>query len=158
MIKEIYTRKQAIAEFINNNTGFIGMLEICKSLYKHDHVFPEYVWFDKEEFNHAVRNWNAIDIIKATPAKELVNMEFFHINEDTEMFSGATFTALCNYFDREHVRDKVIRYLVSCAYGTTGDETLDGIVSSTSDTMFDDSFYIYHTAEERPEHYYDGNF
>lgn len=157
MIKEVYNRKQAIAEFINSNTGLIGMLEICKSLYKHDNIFPEYVWLDKEEFKHAVRNWNAIDIIKATPAKELVNMEFFHINGDIEMFSGATFTALCNYFDREHVRDKVIRYLVSCAYGHTGDETLDGIVNSTSDTMFDDSFYIYHTAEERPEDYEDGN-
>lgn len=158
MIKEIYTRKRAIYEYVENNTGLIGMLEICKSLYKHDHIFGEYVWFDKEEFNHAVRNWNAIDIIKATPAKELVNMEFFHINGDTGMFSGATCTALCDYFDREHVRDKVIRYLVSCAYGHTGDETLDGIVNSTSDTMFDDSFYIYHTAEERPEYYYDGNF
>ncbi len=156
MIKEIYTRKQAIAEFINNNTGLIGMLEICKSLYKHDHIFGEYVWFDKEEFNHAVRNWNAIDIIKATPAKELVNMEFFHIN-DSGMFSGATYSALLNYFDMEHVRDKVIDYLVKSAYGHTGDETLDGIVNATSDVLFDDSFYIYHAPEERPEDYEDGN-
>lgn len=155
MIKEVYTRKQAIAEFVHNNTCITSMIDICKSLYKYDGVFGEYVWLRQDEFDDAVRNWTASDIIRATPAKRLIEMDFFHINEADRLFSGATYTALCDYFRNEHVEDKVIDYLVNCEHGHTGDEILDGIVNATSDTMFDDSFYIYHTAEERPEDYDD---
>lgn len=158
MITEIYTRKQAIAEFVHNNTGLVGLLNICKSLYKYDGVFGEYVWLRQEEFDNAVRNWTASDIIRATPAKALMRMDFIHINETDRLFSGATVTALCDYFRNERVENKVIDYLVNCAHGHTGDEILDGIVNSTADTMFDDSFYIYHAAEERPEDYEDGNY
>ena len=158
MIKEVYTRKQAIAEFIHNNTGLISLIDICKSLYKYDGVFGDYVWLNQEEFDNAVRNWSASDIIRATPAKALIRMDFIHINETDRLFSGATVMALCDYFRNERVEDKVIKYLVNCEHGHTGDEILDGIVNATSDTLFDDSFYIYHAPEERPEDYDDGNY
>ena len=155
MIKEIYTREQAIKEFINNNTGLISLIDICKSLHKYDNVFGEYVWLNQEEFDNAVRNWSASDIIRATPAKDILRMDFIHINATDRLFSGATYGSLCDYFRSERVENKVIKYLVNCEHGHTGDEILDGIVNATSGTMFDDSFYIYHAPEERPEDYCD---
>lgn len=154
MINEIYTRKQAIAEFVHNNTCLTSLMGIINSLYKNDGVFQKYVWYNEREFNDAVKDWSALDIIKATPCRRFAEMEFFHISED-RIFSGANYMGLSNYMRNEHVERQVIDYLVQCTHGHTGDDILDGIVNSSNDTRFDDSFYIYHEVEERPEDYDD---